>query len=125
MENYRCKIEDMTCGRGMRMRYTFEEKNKKGEKIVVELVSCTRDPGARSLPKLWKAAGLIDKVLDTWVGVDVYVTSEDGTCRGAYNPQESGIGHKISFNWMLEDTPENRARIIAEICRRAFEEVEE
>lgn len=35
----------------------------------------------------------------------------------------SYIGHKINFDWMLEDTPENRARVIAEICRRSFEEV--
>ena len=123
MGNYSYEVKDMTYGNGGRMLYTFDGKNKKGEKIAVELVSCTRDPGARSLPKLWKAAGLIDRVLDTWVGVNVYVTSEDGTCRGAYNPQESGIGHKINFDWMLEDTPENRSRIIAEICRRAFEEV--
>ena len=27
--------------------------------------------------------------------------------------------------WLIEDTPENRARIIAAICRRAFEEVKE
>ena len=111
------------------MWYEFEDKNAKGEKITVELISRTRDPGTLSLPMLWKAAGLIDRVLDTWVDVNVYVTSEDGTCRGDCNPQESGIGHKIdfdcmvNFDCMLEDTPENRDRIIAEICRRAFEEV--
>lgn len=121
--NHSYTVEDMSCGTGRRMRYKFEDKNEKGEQILIELVSCTRDPGSRSIPILWKKHGLIDRVLDTWVGVSVYVTSEDGTCRGAYNPQESGIGHKINFDWMLEDTPENRARIIAEICRRAFEEV--
>jgi len=116
-------VKDMSCGRGLRIWYKFEEKNAKGEEILVELISCTRDPGSRSLPILWKKHGLINRVLDSWVAVNVYVTSEDGTCRGAYNPQESGIGNKISFDWMLEDTLENRARIIAEICRRAFEEV--
>lgn len=116
-------VKDMSCGRGLRIRYSFEEKNAKGEQILVELISCTRDPGSRSLPIFWKKQGRIDRVLDTWVGVNVYVTSEDGTCRGAYNHQESGIGHKINFDWMLEDTPENRDRIIAEICRKAFEEV--
>lgn len=121
--NHSYTVKDMSCGMGLRMLYEFEDKNAKGEQILVELVSCTRDPGSRSLPILWKKKGLIDRVLDTWVGVNTYVTSEDGTCRGAYNPQESGIGHKINFDWMLEDTPENRARIIAEICREAFEEV--
>lgn len=121
--DHSCTVEDMSCGRGLRIRYRFEEKNAKGEEILVELISCTRDPGSRSLPIFWKKHGLIDRVLDSWVGVNTYVTSEDGTCRGTYNPQESGIGHKINFDWMLEDTQENRARIIAEICRRAFEEV--
>lgn len=121
--NHSYTVEDMSCGMGLRMRYEFKDKNAKGEQILVELVSCTRHPGSQSLPILWKTKGLIDRVLDTWVGVNTYVTSEDGTCRGAYNPQESGIGHKINFDWMLEDTPENRARIIAEICREAFEEV--
>ncbi len=82
--NHSYTVKDMSCGRGFRMRYEFEDKNAKGEEITVDLVSCTRDPGARSLPKLWKAAGLIDRVLDTWVGVNVYVTSEDGTCRMAF-----------------------------------------
>lgn len=121
--NHSYTVEDKSCGRGLRIRYRFEEKNEKGEEILVELISCTRDPGSLSLPILWKRQGLIDRALDSWVDVNVYVTSADGTCRGAYNPQESGIGHKINFDWMLEDTPENRDRIIAEICRRAFEEV--
>lgn len=121
--NHSYTVEDKSFGRGLRIWYRFEEKNEKGEEILVELISCTRDPGSQSLPILWKKKGLIDRVLDSWVGVNVYVTSEDGTCRGAYNPQESGIWHKINFDWMLEDTPENRDRIIAEICRRAFEEV--
>lgn len=117
------KMEDMTGGRGFRIRYTFEDQTPKGERLVVDLVRCENPGGSRSIPNFWKAAGLIDRVLDTWIGVDVYVTSEDGTCRGDYNPQESGIELKINFDWMLEDTPENRDRIIAEICRRAFQEV--
>lgn len=121
--NHSYTVKDMSYCRGLRMWYEFEDKNAKGGGNNGESCKLHSDPGARSLPMLWKAAGLIDRVLDTWVGVNVYVTSEDGTCRGDYNPQESGIGHKINFDWMLEDTPENRDRIIAEICRRAFEEV--
>nr|DAL10993.1 MAG TPA_asm: hypothetical protein [Bacteriophage sp.] len=121
--NHSYKLEDMTGGRGFRIRYTFEDKTPKGERLVVDLVKCENPGGARSLPNLWEKHGYIDRILNTWVGVNVYVTSEDGTCRGDYNPQESGIGHKINFDWILEDTKENRARIIAEICRRAFEEV--
>lgn len=91
MSNYR--MEDMSCGRGIRIRYTFEDKNAKGEEITVELVSCTRDPGSRSPPILWKKQGLIDRVLDTWVGVNVYVTSRMGHAAGPTTPRspESGI----------------------------------
>ena len=116
-------VKDMSCGRGLRIWYSFEEKNARGEEILAELISCTRDPGPRSLPVLWKKHGYIDRVLDAWVGVNVYVTSEDGNCRGDYNPQDSGFNNKLNFAWVLEDTPENRGRIIAEICRMAFEEV--
>lgn len=49
-------VQDMSCGRGLRIWYKFEEKNAKGEEILVELISCTRDPGPRSLPILWKKA---------------------------------------------------------------------
>ena len=121
--NHSYTVEDKSFGKGLRIWYRFEQKNEKGEEILIELVSCTRDPGSRSLPILWKEHGHIDRVLDSWVGVHVYVTSKDGICRGDYNPQESGFGHRINFDWMLEDTPENRDRIIAEIYRRAFEEV--
>ena len=123
--NHSYTVKDISCGREIRMRYEFEDKNAKGEEIVVVLISCTRAPGSRSRPIIWKNHGYIDRVLDSWIGVYVYVTSEDGTCRRDYNPQESGKGNKINFDWMLEDTPENRDRIIAEICRRAFEEVKE
>lgn len=58
--NHSYTVKDMSCGMGLKMRIEFEDKNAKGEQIIVELVSCTRDPGSRSLPILWKTKGLID-----------------------------------------------------------------
>lgn len=46
-----------------------------------------------------------------------------GHAAGPTTPKSPELGIKINFDWMLEDTPENRDRILAEICRRAFEEV--
>lgn len=40
----------------------------------------------------------------------------------SYTVKDMSFGRGLRI-WMLEDTPENRDRIIAEICRRAFEEV--
>lgn len=121
--NHSCKLEDMTGGRGFRIRYTFEDKTPKGERLVVDLVKCENPGGARSLPNLWKKHGYIDRILNTWIGVDVYVTDEAGNCRRAYDPTVwDNNGHRINFDWMLEDTPGNRSRIIAEICRRAYAE---
>ena len=124
MKNHAYKMEDMTGGRGGCIRYTFEDQTPKGERLVVDLVNCENPGGARSLPNLWKKHGYIDRVLKTWIGVDVYVTDKAGNCRRDYDPTVwDNNGHQINFDWMLEDTTENRARIIAEICRRAFEEV--
>lgn len=118
------KMEDMTGGRGFCIRCTFEDQTPKGERLVVDLVKCENPGDARSLPNLWKKHGYIDGVLNTWIGVDVYVTDKAGNSRRDYDPTVlDNNGHRINFDWMLEDTPENRDRIIAEICRRAFEEV--
>lgn len=124
MNKHAYRMEDLTAWRGFCIRYTFEDKTPKGERLVVDLVKCENPGGARSLPNLWKRHGYIDRVLETWIGVDVYVTDKDGNCRRNYDPTVlNNNGHRINFEWMLEDTPENRARIITEICRRAFEEV--
>lgn len=112
--------EDMTHGRGGRIRYTFQAKNRKGEKIIFELSHCTNPGGSYSLPKRWKSAGYIDRVLQSWIGVDIFVYDSAGNCRRAYDPTVDESGRYINFAWMIEDTSENRVRMIAEIARRAF-----
>ena len=112
--------EDMSGGRGQVIRYTFRAKNRKGEKIIFDLTRYTNPGGARSLPERWKSAGYIGRVLQSWIGVDVFVYGSAGNCRRAYDPTVDESGRHINFAWMLEDTPANRARIIAEIARRAF-----
>lgn len=121
--NYSYKIEDMTGGNGYRVRYTFKDKTRNGESLIVELIRCENPGGARSIPNMWEANGYIKGHLDNFIGADVSATDMAGNCRKRYDPMVTKDGRRINFDWILEDTPENRARIIAEICRRAFEEV--
>lgn len=110
------KIEEMGTYKGARTRYTFHELNNKGEKIVVELGCCD---GNSTIAKMWKKEKWINKDLTSWISVEVYATDKEGQCWGKYNPQETG-NHKIDFKWVLEDTKQNRTKILTEITKLAF-----
>lgn len=111
--------------------YTFTEPNDKGEKVVVDITECENPGGKRSLPYLWKKHGYIDRVLDNYLHVMVYVYDTEGRCWGRYNPQEKVYIRKdnkgkivenrpvIDFNWMFEATEENKKKILDEVYRRA------
>lgn len=104
---------------GTRERYTFLNENKNGETIVVDMAHGYASPKSRtSLPARWKSAGYTKKLLTSWINVDVYVTDAKGNCYNKYNPTIAD--RVINFDWMIEDTPENRQRMLEEIERRAF-----
>lgn len=96
-----------------RTRYTLNNTNKSGEKIVIDLTKCVWG----SLQDLWITKGYMAKKLNNWINIEVYVTDKDGKCWGKYNPQIKA--RKIDFKWVLEDTPVNRDTILTEICKRA------
>lgn len=118
------KIEEMA--KNTRWFVTFEELNSKGEEIVVEFVRCTNPGGNNSLPYLWKKNGFIDRILESWWSIQVYVTDSVGRCRGSYNPtsklSEDGKRMIINFDWMLEATEENAKKLFDEVERLAFME---
>ena len=103
-----------------RTTYTFGRHNDRGELVSFDLVSCRNPGGKKSLPQLWHDYGRMDRVLDTWLSVNTYVTDTCGTCRGLYNPQIIKDSRSINFSWMMEDTEENRDKIITEIANLAF-----
>lgn len=121
--SYSYEMKDMTGGNGYRVRYTFEDNSNQGERLIVDLTRCDNPGGSHSIPNMWKDRGYIDRALENFIGVDVFATDDEGNCRRRYDPTVLDGGRGINFYWILEDTPENRDRIIAEICRRAFEEV--
>jgi hypothetical protein len=100
------------------------EPNEKGEILLIELSECENPGGKNALPVLWKKHGYIDRVLETYVCIHTYVTDTEGNCYGRYNPQtklsEDGKRSVINFEWMFENTEENKQKLIDE-CIRIFE----
>lgn len=118
------KVDEMA--KNTRWFVTFEELNSKGEQIIIEFSRCTNPGGKNSLPYLWKKNGFINRILENWWSIQVYVTDSDGRCRGAYNPtsklSEDGKRMVINFTWMLEATEENAKKLFNEVERLAFME---
>lgn len=100
--------------------YTFKEVNQRGEKLIIELSKCEDwKESKKSLPKLWKKKGYIDRVLETYWSIQTYVKDTEGNSYGRYNPQvkiENGRG-VINFDWMFEATEDNKEKLINEVYR--------
>ena len=99
-------------------------KNAKQETLTIEIVHCEHPGGKNSLPYLWYKNGWTDKVMETYISCHTYVHDSEGSCFGIYNPttksSDDGKRSVINFDWLLEDTEENRKQII-EACIELFE----
>lgn len=53
------------------------------------------------------------------VAVNTYYTDPEGRCLGLYNPtcKAGGAGYVLDSAWVLDDTPANRAALLAEAER--------
>lgn len=97
-------------------------KNAKQETMTIEIVHCENPGGKNSLPYLWYKNGWTDKVMETYIGCNTYVHDSENGCYGGYNVTEKYDGKRnvINFDWLLEDTEENRKKII-DACIELFE----
>ena len=97
-------------------------KNAKQETMTIEIVHCENPGGKNSLPYAWHKNGWTDKVMETYVGCHTYVHDSENGCYGGYNVTEKFDGKRnvINFDWLFEDTEENRKKII-EACIELFE----
>ena len=97
-------------------------KNAKQETMTIEIVHCENPGGKNSLPYLWYKNGWTDKVMESYINCHTYVHDSEGGCYGGYNVTEKYDGKRnvINFDWLLEDTEENRKKII-EACIELFE----
>lgn len=96
----------------------FEDRNQLGEKILVEFSYCENSGSVHSLPNMWYKSGRIDRVLENYWSISTFATDKNGMCLGRYNPQHKKF--KIDFEWMLEATEENAAKLLREVEKRAF-----
>lgn len=87
--------------------------NKKSETMIIEICHCEANPkDKKTLPYLWFQAGMTKKLYKTWISCQTYVNDSEGDCNGIYNPTVIKGKTKIDFDWLLEDTEENREKII-------------
>lgn len=106
-----------------RDRYTFESPNSKGERLIVDISGCDHDKRRRNdLMNVWKRAGYVSEFMPSHITVDTYVYNRLGDCCMRYNPtiKPGGAGYVLDFDWLLEDTEENRARLLDECARRFY-----
>lgn len=104
---------------------TYTEQVDGGE-LVIEIRTAKADPKSKAdLMSRWVKRGYLPEFINEYLVVDTYFYDENGRCWGYYNPTEKrgGAGRVIDFDWMLEATPENEARVVAECLRMAAEGV--
>lgn len=102
------------------VRIQVVNKNHKEETMLIELSFSTYDPKDKtSMAYSWWKKGYKNYLMSSVIHCMTYVTDSEGGCYGAYNPQMVG-NYKTNFDWILEDTPENRVLIIRE-CLNRFE----
>lgn len=91
--------------------------NNKGEKILIEIYRTHADKKDKNdVMSYFVKNGKIPRFIENRLTVQTYATLTDGSCYGWYNPthklHESGARCVLDFDWMLEDTAENRARLV-------------
>lgn len=101
-----------------------EFTNSKGESVLIDIRRTTADKEHKNdLMNLWVKNGYFPHFIENRLTVQTYATTEKGDCFGWYNPtikmHESGKRTVINFGWMLEDTPENRDKIIEKVIELA------
>lgn len=106
--------------------YDFEEENKKGEKLSVEIMKMYDDNKYKdSLPNIWKKHGYTNKLYNSRLCVTCFVTDKDGNCWERYNPtiklSDDKKRYIINFDWLFEVSDENIDILLNEIYKRFME----
>lgn len=93
-----------------------------GDRFIIEVSRIFPDlKNPDSLMNIWKKWGYIPAVLPSYLVVRTYFTDISGNCWGWYNitekTSEGGKRRVIDFDYLLEATPENEKRLVAECIR--------
>lgn len=124
----------MTGTRGMREQdhvYTSEDGRFT---VIIKATDSGKKSDKNTLMSLWKKHGWVEEWLPTYLCVDTEYVDDEGMAWRRFDPtitmehyEEGTIEHKVSpngrtvidFDWILEATPENEAKLIAE-CERMY-----
>lgn len=96
---------------------SYHEPNSVGERLEVLIMLCTDPGGAKSLPALWYKSGKTPKRLAAYWWLFVTAFDSADAELDTYNPCNDRE-ENINFAWLLEATPENLYRLLAEVKRR-------
>lgn len=80
--------------------------NKKGEKLSFIIMHGEKK---------------VSRKLKTFICVQLWAEDEEGHLNHRYNPTLDKTLRKVNYDWLIEDTKENREKIIEEIIRRAYD----
>lgn len=109
---------------GCRWFLNVNTKNKKGERLVIELTRCTCDTSSKNaITRRWEAAGFIPRAYESYWSVETYCYDPEGNCWGRYNPQITYNQEEkhacIDFRYLLDGaTDENAAALVLEVLGR-------
>lgn len=98
----------------------FIDSNAKGETMIVT-ISHNESYGKKSLPYMWYKKGYTDREINKYLTCRTCVEKIDSPALEKYNPQLTE-DLKINFEWLLEDTQENKQMLIDEIAKRFYTE---
>lgn len=101
--------------------FYFTDSNAKGESMIVMISHC-ESYGKNSLPYIWHRDGYTDREINKYLICRTCVEKIDSPALEKYNPQLTNL--KINFEWLLEDTEENRQALIDEVARHFYAEGE-
>ena len=121
MQTEKYQIKDRT-GANRSFEVRFVEKNNRGESLLLFFNKCENYDISNSLPNLWHKYGYINRVLQSYWRVEVYVhKGEIEYFNYEYNPKFKYCGDgnfDINFDWILEATEENMKKLIDEVYNR-------
>lgn len=113
----------------------FEEKNKLGESLLIEMCKCEGE-GKHFLGNLWAKHKYIEKPIKSYWMAHTYVTDKEGNCWGKYNVTENVIhsyatcdGKRecvelrptINFLYIFEATEDVFEQILEDITERFYD----
>lgn len=101
--------------------WVYPKRNKKDERLGIEVNSCYNTENPHSLPVLWHKNGWTKELILNYWHIRHYVYDKDGNCYGKYDyvkNSEDGKRYVIDFDWVMENTIENLEKLIAESLRR-------